>query len=142
VHAPLDDPFPELVVDDWPWKLEVQRAEGAMIRVVHAEQALAMRPYCGDRPVSFTMRIVDPTAPWNDGVWRVEAAEGSMQARRADGEADIELRATFLAPLFTGYVRPDVAAGSGMIRVNNEGALEQVMAAFSTTHPPYCSDFY
>jgi predicted acetyltransferase len=142
VHAPLDDPFPELVVDGWPWKLEVERAEGAMLRVVDVEQALTMRPYCGERPVSFTMRIVDASAPWNDGVWRVEAAEGRMQAGRADGEADIELSVNFLAPLFTGHVRPDVAAESGMIGVNNEGALEQVTAAFSTTYPPYCSDFY
>ncbi len=142
VHAPLDDPFPELVVDGWPWKLEVQRAEGAMVRVVDVEHALATRPYCGDRPVSFSMRIIDAGAPWNDGVWRVEAAEGHMKAERTAGEADLELSVNFLSPLFTGFVRPDVAAGAGMIRVSNEAALEQVVAAFATTYPPYCNDFY
>jgi predicted acetyltransferase len=140
VDAPLDDPFPDLV--DCPWKLELQRGEGAMIRVVDVEQAIAMRPYCGDRPVSFTMRITDPSASWNDGVWRVEAAEGRMQAQAASDEADIELSVNFLAPLFTGLVRPDVAAGMGMVRVNNEAALGGVTAAFSTTYPPYCNDYY
>ena len=140
VNVSPDDPFPQLVVD--PWKVEVQRAEGAMVRVVDVEQALAMRPYCGTRPLSFTMRILDPSAPWNDGVWRVEAAEGRMQAQRTDGEAELELSANFLAPLFTGLIRPEVAAGAGMIRVGDEVALEKAAEAFSTTYPPYCNDFY
>jgi predicted acetyltransferase len=140
VHVPLHDPFSDLVVD--PWKVEVQRAEGAMIRIVDVEQALALRPYCGRGGVCFTMRVIDSSAPWNDGVWRVEADQGRMQAERTEAEADIELSANFLAPLFTGFIRPDQAAEVGMLKVHREQALAQAQEAFAVSHPPYCDDFF
>jgi len=140
VHAPPHDPFAELVVD--PWKVEVQRFEGAMIRIVDVERALALRPYCGRGSVCFTMRVVDSSAPWNDGVWRVEADQGRMRAERTEAEADIELSVNFLAPLFTGFIRPDQAAEVGMLKVNREQALAQAQEAFAVSHPPYCDDFF
>jgi predicted acetyltransferase len=140
VHVPPHDPFAELVVD--PWKVEVQRAEGAMIRIVDVEQALALRPYCGRGGVSFTMRVIDSSAPWNDGVWRVEADQDRMQAERTEAEADIELSVNFLAPLFTGFIRADQAAEVGMLKVHREQALAQAQEAFAVSHPPYCDDFF
>jgi predicted acetyltransferase len=123
VEVPLDDPFWQLVQD--PWNVNVLRAEGAMIRVVDVERALAARPYVGERPLAFTMRVVDHSAAWNAGVWRVEAADGRMTAERASGEADLELSVNFLAPLFTGFIRPDRAAASGMLKVNRPAALDR-----------------
>jgi predicted acetyltransferase len=140
VWAPLHDPFADLVVD--PWKMEVHRSHGAMIRVVDVEQALAQRPYCGRGAVSFTMRVVDPGAPWNDGVWQVEAGEGRMQAQRTGAEADIELSVNFLSPLFTGFIRPDHAAEVGMLKVNRRETLAQAQEAFAVSHPPYCNDWF
>jgi predicted acetyltransferase len=140
VHAPLHDPFADLVMD--PWKLEVQRAEGAMIRIVDVERALALRPYCGQGGVSFTMRVIDSSAPWNDGVWRVEANGGHMTAKRTEDDPDVELSVNFLAPLFTGFIRADQAAGVGMLKVNREPALAQAQEAFAVSHPPYCDDFF
>ena len=139
-HAPLDDPFPDLLQD--PWRVQVERGEGAMLRIVDVERALTQRPYAGHRPVSFTMRIEDGAAPWNEGVWKVEAAEGRMEARLTDDEADIELSVNFLASLFTGFVRADTAAATGMIRARNPDALGDVAEAFAVTYPPYCNDFY
>jgi predicted acetyltransferase len=140
VHASLHDPFPELVVD--PWKLEVQQGEGAMIRIVDVEQALALRPYCGQGSISFTMRVIDSDAPWNDGVWRVEADQGRMQAKRSEADPDLEVSVNFLASLFTGFIRADRAAGVGMLKVNREQALAQAQEAFAVSHPPYCDDFF
>jgi predicted acetyltransferase len=139
-HAPLDDPFPDLLQD--PWRVQIERGEGAMVRIVDVERALSGRPFVGRRPVSFTMRIEDSAAPWNDGVWRVDAAEGRMETRRSDDIPDVELSVNFLAPLFTGFVRADVAAATGMIRVRNPDALGDVAEAFAATYPPYCHDFY
>jgi predicted acetyltransferase len=140
VFVPSHDPFADLVVD--PWKVEVGRSYGAMVRVVDVERALAQRPYCGRGAVSFTMRIVDHSASWNDGVWRVEASKGRMRAQRTDAEPDLELSVNFLAPLFTGFVRADQAASVGMLKVNREKALPQAQEAFAVTHPPYCNDWY
>jgi predicted acetyltransferase len=135
-----DDPFSDMVED--PWKINVLRAEGAMIRVVDIERAVGMRPYCGERPVSFTMRIEDRTALWNEGVWRVEAGEGQMRAERTEGEADVELTANMLAPFFTGFMRPDVAAGAGLLKVHRAEAVAEMAEAFAVTYAPYSGDYY
>ncbi len=139
-HMPLDDPFPDLVED--PRKVEVVRNEGPMIRIVDVERALGMRPYAGARPVSFTMRVTDATAPWNDGVWRIEAGEGMLRVARQDGEADLEMGAGTLAPLYTGYMRPDVAAGVGLLKVNRAEVIEEMSQAFAVTYPPFSNDWY
>jgi len=140
VHAPLDDPFPDLVED--PRKVEIVRTEGPMIRVVDVERALSMRPFGGRRPASFTMRITDTAAPWNDSVWRIEAGEGQMQVERKEGEADVEVNAGTLAPIYTGLMPPDVAAGVGLLKVNRPDALDDMREAFAVTYPPYSNDWY
>jgi len=139
-YVPAHDPFSDLVLD--PWKMEVERSEAAMVRVVDVEQALAQRPYCGRDAVSFTMRVIDPSAQWNEGVWRVEAADGRMRAERTDAEPDIELSVNFLAPLYTGFLRADQAAEVGMLKVNRQQALAQAAKSFAVTHPPFCNDSF
>jgi predicted acetyltransferase len=140
VHMPMDDPFADLVED--PRKIELPRAEGPMIRVVDVERALSKRPFVGNRSVSFTLGITDPAAPWNEGVWRIAAGEGQVQVERRDGGADVELSAGTLAPLYTGFMRPDVAAGVGLMKVNRADALEDMREAFAVTYPPYSQDWY
>ncbi|MBI2912916.1 MAG: GNAT family N-acetyltransferase [Chloroflexi bacterium] len=140
VEVAPDDPFPDLVQD--PWKVQISRGQGAMLRIVDVERAIAMRPYCGDGSIDFTMRIADGTAPWNEGAWRVEALEGRMRAERTDAAPDVELTANALAPIFTGHLRPDVAAGVGLLTVSRDEAIEEMAAAFAVTYPPYCNDWY
>ena len=140
IDVPPDDPFSELVDD--PWKIQVTGEKGAMIRIVDVERAIAMRPCCGEGPLAFTMRIADRTAPWNEGAWRVEAVEGRLSAARTDAPPDVELTAGALAPLFTGFMRPDVAAGVGLLKVNRPTVIGEMTAAFAVTYPPYCDDLY
>jgi len=140
VHMPVEDPFADLVED--PRKIELPRAEGPMIRVVDVERALSRRPFAGSRPVSFTMRVTDPSAPWNEGVWRIDAGEGQVQVERKDGDADVELAAGTLAPLYTGFMRPGVATGVGLMKVNRPEALEDMREVFEVIYPPYSNDWY
>jgi predicted acetyltransferase len=140
VHVPTDDPFPDLVED--PRKVEIPRTEGPMIRVVDLERALGRRPFVGNRPISFTMRVTDPAAPWNEGVWRIDGGEGQLNAELKGGNADVELDAGTLAPLYTGLMRPDLAAGVGLLKVNRAEALDDMREAFAATHPPYSNDWY
>ena len=113
-----------------------------MIRVVDLERVLSRRPFVGSRPASFTMRVTDPAASWNEGVWRIDAGEGQVQIERKDGDPDVELNAGTLAPLYTGFMRPDVAAGVGLLKVNRAKALEDMRDVFAVTHPPYSNDWY
>ena len=140
VETPLDDPFRDMVED--PWSVDVSVEGGAMLRIVDIERAFAGRPYVGQAPVSFTMRIDDPTAPWNDGAWLVEAAEGSIRLGRTERTPDVELSANTLAPLFTAHMRPDVAASVGLLRVNRPQALTAMAQAFTAWYPPFCNDTY
>jgi predicted acetyltransferase len=139
-YMPPDDPFPNLVHD--PFRVNVSPGYGAMLRIVNVEQAIALRPYAGDRPASFTMRILDHSAPWNEATWRIEAADGRMRAERTDAEPDVELTANTLAPIFTAFMTPEVAAGVGLLRVFRAEAVAEMTEAFRVWYPPYCHDSY
>lgn len=137
---PSDDPFRSLVHD--PFRVQASPGEGAMLRIVDVERAIALRPHVGERPVSFTIRVLDHSAPWNEATWRVETADGSMQAERTDSAPDVELTAGTLAPLFTGHIAPEVAAGVGILRVSRPEALPEMTEAFRVLHPPFSHDTY
>jgi predicted acetyltransferase len=140
VELSPDDPFRDLVED--PFRISVTAGEGAMLRIVDVETAIERRGYIGERPVQFSMRISDSAAPWNEGTWFIEAAEGEMRATRKDTDPDVELTANTLAPLYTGHMRPDIAAGVGLVKVNRIEALAEMARAFSVFYPPYCNDNY
>ncbi|MCH8813887.1 MAG: GNAT family N-acetyltransferase [Chloroflexi bacterium] len=135
-----EDPFPDLVED--PWEIEMPRAEGAMIRIVDVEEAINKRPHAGDWAANFTMRILDSKAPWNDDTYRIDAADGSMSIERTSDTADVELTVGALAPIYTGYMRPSVAAGVGLLKVNRPGVVDEMTEAFAVTHPPFSNDNY
>jgi predicted acetyltransferase len=138
--APPDDPFVDLLED--PFVVKASRAEGPMIRIVDVEGAIAARPFLGQGAPSFTMRIRDESAPWNDGAWRIEAAEGQMRAQKTDAGPDIEMSVNFLSPLYTGFRSPETLASVGMLTVHRPDALPAVTEAFAVTRPPYTQDFY
>ncbi len=140
IEMPPEDPFRDLVED--PFRIETTVAEGSMIRIADIERACATRTYIGGAPVSFTMRVSDRTAPWNEGTWRVEAADGVTSASRTDAAPDLELTANTLSPLFTGHMRPDTAAAVGLLKVNRPEALAAMAHAFAVYYPPYCNDNY
>jgi predicted acetyltransferase len=135
-----DDPFYDLCED--PFAVTASRAEGPMIRIVDIEKAIEARPYLGQNAVSFTMHIADKTAPWNEGTWRVEAADGSMRAEKTTDDPDIETAVNFLAPLYTGFRPPQLLADVGMITVHNTDALPAIAEVFSVRDAPYVQDFY
>ena len=139
-YMPPEDPFPDLVHD--PFRITVTPRHGAMLRIVDMEQAVALRPYVGQRPVAFHMRVLDHSAPWNEATWRVEAADGKMRAEKTDADPDVELTAGALAPIFVGHRRPQAAAGVGLLRVFRQEAVDEMAEAFRVLHPPYCHDDY
>jgi predicted acetyltransferase len=139
-EAHPDDPFQDLVED--PFVVTATKAEGPMIRIVDVERAIESRPFTGQGRPSFTMRVTDSAAPWNEGTWLVEAAEGRMRAEKTDGEADVEMSINFLAPIYTGYRPLEKLVTAGMVKVHRPEALAQMANAFHVTHTPFTQDFY
>ncbi len=135
-----DDPFVDLCED--PFVVAVKRGEGPMIRIVDVETAVGSRPFRGTGSASFTMRISDESAPWNESVWRVDAAEGKMRAEKTDAAPDVEMSVNFLAPLYTGFRTAKALATVGMITVHRAEALTEITNAFAVTDPPFTQDYY
>lgn len=136
-----DDRFQELC--DPPNLVEVgANAYGAMVRITDVENAIAQRPYVGEGTAAVTLRIEDKTLPFNDGTWRIEAGEGRMNAERTDATPEAELSVNVLAPLFTGYLKPEWAATSGFLKVTRPEAVEELTRLFAVNDPPFSSDHY
>ena len=137
--APSDDPFMSLVDD--ARHLKVAEGYDLMVRICDVEMALKQRaPAHPERAVSLTLEISDSSAPWNEGTWRIDSADGVTNVEKTNDEADLTLSATTLAPLFNGFLSPTAAALTGRVTARNEEVLAEADAFFATLHPPFCSD--
>ncbi|MEX0785452.1 MAG: GNAT family N-acetyltransferase [Dehalococcoidia bacterium] len=138
-YAPVDDPFHSLVDD--ARQLTITHEYDLMVRIVDVEAALRMRaPANGGQSLALTLKLSDSSAPWNEGVWRVESADGAVNVEKAGGEPDLTLSTTTLAPIYNGFVSPTAAALAGRVEARNEDVLATADALFATLHPPYCAD--
>ena len=135
-----NDVFRYLVEE--PHRVKAERSYGAMIRIVDVEKAFAQRPYVGQGTAAFTARINDPHLDWNDGTWRIEASDGHLHAERTQATPDVEMSVNTLAPLYTGYMRPDVAANTGFVRVIRPDAIAEMMQVFAVKDAPFSPDYY
>jgi predicted acetyltransferase len=140
VHvAPSSDPLPLLFAD--AERLEVKQGYTVLLRIVDVEAALKMRPLAhGDIQASFSLEVTDSSAPWNAGVYRLVASEGSVQVERVTGNADLRVDARVLAPVFNGYLPPSLAAATGQMAVVNPEALPRADEFFSVAHRPFFPD--
>ena len=137
--ASADDPFLSLVAD--ATKVKVEEEYDLLLRLCDVEGALKLRPFANhEQPVSLTLQVSDGSAPWNEGVWRVEVADGATNVEKTSGEADLTLSATALAPIFNGYISASRAAQAGLITARDEQSLATADALFATSYPPFCAD--
>jgi len=137
--APSYDPFLSLADD--ATKVKVEDQYDLMLRICDVEAALKQRaPAYPDHTVALTLQVTDSSAPWNEGAWHVEVADGAVQVEKTDGDPDLTLSATTLAPLFNGFLSPSAAALAGRVAARNEDALARADAFFATLYPPYCAD--
>jgi predicted acetyltransferase len=127
---------------DNPNKVKTEVGQGAMLRIVDVEKAFSQRPYVGQGSAAFTARIEDPHLDWNDGIWRIEASNGHLHAERTQAQPDVEMTVNTLAPLYTGYMRSDVAANNGFVKVIRPEAIAEMMQVFAVRDGPYSPDYY
>lgn len=86
-----------------PWELGVEHgAETLMFRAVDVVAAVARRgwPASARGQVEFALR--DAVAPWNDGTWTLEVADGAATLTPAARPAALELSAAGFGLLFCG----------------------------------------
>jgi predicted acetyltransferase len=138
--AAVDDPFLTLVDD--ATKVKVTEEYDLLLRLCDVEGALKLRtPAYAGHSLALTLEVTDSSAPWNEGVWRIEVGEdGTVRVERASDEADVTLSATTLAPLYNGFLSPSAAALAGLVSARTEEALTRADALFATLYPPFCAD--
>jgi predicted acetyltransferase len=134
------DPFRHICED--PFTVNTREPDGAMIRIVDLEKAFELRPYIGTRAANFAVQVADRHLPWNDGTWRIEAAEGRMRAERTDATPDVEMDVNALAAMFTGFLRPAVGVTTGFARLQRPDALADMEQVFAVADAPFCPDYY
>jgi predicted acetyltransferase len=139
--APLDDPL-ALALDD---SERVNRSiqDEFMLRVVDVPQAIAARPPAlGSPEGAFTVHIADASAPWNQGMWRIESTGGVLHALKGKGAAQIQTDAPTFAAIYDGYLRTTDAVRTGLAECTDTEAASLADRILASDHPPYGSDFF
>ncbi len=133
------DPFLSLVDDTT--KVKVREEYDVLLRVCDVEGALKLRPLAyPEHSVSLALEVSDSSAPWNEGIWRIEAADGAMNVEKTATEPDLSLAAPTLAPLYNGFLSPSGAALAGLVKARTEEAPAAADTLFATRYPPFCAD--
>lgn len=134
----IDDPLILLVTE--PTALGLSIGDGLYLRLVDVGAALAARGYAADGALA--LEILDDFCPWNTGLWRLEAAGGRAEVRRAEGPADLCLRVGDLASAYLGGF--SFAALHAALRVEElvSGALARADALFRTDRAPFCPETF
>ncbi len=115
--------------DSWLW----------MLRIVDVRGALTARGYNPCVTASFAFELRDQLAPWNQGHWRVEVADGAASVERLDvgsgGWSGPSLDVQTLSCLFTGFIAPLDLARAGRLPGADQRVLDAVTAAFAGPAP-------
>ncbi|MEE9255392.1 MAG: GNAT family N-acetyltransferase [Pseudomonadales bacterium] len=136
--APLDDPAAELFFE--PRLLNTRDREGIWLRVVDAPVALANRGYDAQGTITISIHE-DQLAPWNNGVYRLDAGPDGAEVSEVSGDGDIRLNSKALASLYTGFRSARELAGWGLLKGSGE-AVRRADALFATAHSPHCPDHF
>jgi predicted acetyltransferase len=135
---PLDDPL--FYATEEPRGLNTTAMDGALTRIVDLQTALTERRYHGTGRL--VLGIEDTYAPWNSGVWQLEADENSGTMRRVTAEPHLRLTPRVLALLATGYQPASALARAGLIACADPAALSVADEIFRTSHVPFCLDHW
>ena len=122
-------------------KLQVQQGPAVLLRIIDFEAAMLARPAArADDEVALILRLVDDSAAWNEGTWRVGVGQGKTWAERTTAAPEVTFSARSLASVFNGYVSPSAATRSGLIEAASEDALDRAARIFAVRSAPYFTD--
>ncbi|GGF98331.1 UPF0256 protein [Rhodococcoides trifolii] len=132
---PIDDPLPQLLIDQRAVRVTKSRDE-TWLRILDVSRALSSRTYRGAGAV--TVSITDPVLQENSGTFRV-SAEG---AEAVTSEPDLTIDVTSLAAVYLGGTAWHQLAAAGAVQFSDYSAIERADALFSSHLAPHCgTDF-
>ena len=116
----------------------VELHEHFMLRIVHAEAALAARGF-PKRDADVELELEDTELAENSGKYRLTVREGRADVSRG-GSGKVKLDARALASLYTGFLRATELARAG--RVSGDPASLETLDALFAGSPPALGDFF
>ncbi len=141
MRIPPDFPLSSAFTD--PNRVHVEAEEHLMLRIVDFKAAIEARPALPiANGASFTVRVHDRHAPWNDGTWRVEAAEGKCAVEQTASAPDLECDIRDFAPVYAAHRTPRSLAETGAIAVHDAAALDAAERIFAATCAPWTPDWW
>ena len=144
--GPTDEPF-TMAIDE-PDRVKREHHFGFMLRVVDVGKAVAARPPAAGAPEgAFTVRIADASAPWNQGVWRIECSGpagsgGRLAATKVEGQPDLSTDAAAFAAMYNGFLRPSDAARSGLVEAGDPRAIALADGILAADYAPHSAGFF
>lgn len=131
-EAPMDDQT-QLLLDN-P-RVEQVIVPGMMIRVIDVKKLLETYKYPSSYNGSFTIKVEDKWAPWNDGIFRLSIEEGIARVEgELDESADVECSIQSFSQIALGYIGLDQAINLGKIKINSLDFQEDLKTIFKK-HP-------
>ncbi|MCL5040629.1 MAG: GNAT family N-acetyltransferase [Firmicutes bacterium] len=135
-HAPVEDPLRFYLENP---RIQVQLMPRFSFRIVDVQGALAVLSYPVNVRATLSLKIADPTAPWNDGIFQVEFNQGQARVKRAAGEPDLSLDIQAFSQIFDGFLSARQLATLGRLTARDRRVLPLVDSLFGG-RIPYISD--
>ncbi len=106
---------------------DVSTTDSLWVRIVDLPEALQARAWSA--PCDVVVEVADPTAPWNDGVWRVHADEtGVATVERSTAEAECRLPVSALGAVYLGGGNLSSMHHAGLVAERRRGAVCRALA--------------
>jgi len=137
-RVPPDDPLPHMLLE--PRMLNTRAGDGFLARIIDVEKALPERRYSEEGVLIF--EIIDKLCPWNNGRWRMETSAAGTHISHTNEEPQLVMPISTLAMLVFGQISATEAARMARLDINDHSALSLWDKVMSTTHRPFCADFF
>ncbi len=134
------EPLP-LAVDE-SQRLQGGLEVGMMLRLVDVQQAFSSRPSAAPDGLAIVLEVKDAFAPWNEGLWWIEAGGGRLHVIPGRGDPDLFCDVADLAPIYSGLISVREAARTGLIRVKDDKAIEVAQRLIGARIPPGSPDAF
>ena len=112
----------------------VATVDNLWVRLVDLPEALTDRAWSA--PCDVVVDVVDRSAPWNHGRWRLYADDGSAEVERTDAEADLLLPIEALGAAYLGAGNLHALARAGLVAEQRPGAARDLWRALRTDVAP------
>jgi predicted acetyltransferase len=99
-----DEPFTDYFEELWDGDLTFSICGSAMYRIVDVEEAIQLLNFPKDLDFTFTLKLEDPTAPWNEDALEIIIKNSKATIKSYSGNKyDLQTDINAFTQLFSGY---------------------------------------